>query len=158
MSYQIDNTDLKILQILQKDALTTNKDMASQLNLTTTPIHERIKRMEKEGIIEQYTVRLNKAKLGKSLMVFCDITLKEHASDFLLQFEKEVMALDEVIECYCVSGGSDFMLKVLVKDMDEYRGFILHKLAALKNIGNAQSRFVVNEVKTDGYLPISIAK
>jgi Lrp/AsnC family transcriptional regulator, leucine-responsive regulatory protein len=152
----LDNIDLHILKFLQDDALMTNKEIASRLNMTTTPIHERIKRLEREGVIEKYTTILNKSKLGKSLVVIVDVTLKEHAAVFLEQFEKDVLLLSEVVECYCVSGGSDFLLKVLVKDMDEYRHFILHKLATLANIGNAQSRFVVNEIKSQTPVPISI--
>ncbi|MEA5140469.1 Lrp/AsnC family transcriptional regulator [Arcicella rigui] len=152
----LDIIDLKILQLLQANALMTNKEIAARLNLTTTPIHERIKRLENEGVIEKYTAILNKSKLGKSLVVLVDVTLKEHAASFLEQFEKDVLLLPEVVECYCISGGSDFLLKVLVKDMDEYRHFILHKLATLSNIGNAQSRFVVNEIKSQTPVPIDV--
>ncbi|MBB6001920.1 Lrp/AsnC family transcriptional regulator [Arcicella rosea] len=154
----LDNIDLQILQFLQANALMTNKEIASRLNLTTTPIHERIKRLENEGVIEKYTAILNKSKLGKSLVVLVDVTLKEHAASFLEQFEKDVLLLPEVVECYCISGGSDFLLKVLVKDMDEYRHFILHKLATLSNIGNAQSRFVVNEIKSQTPVPINLVQ
>jgi Lrp/AsnC family transcriptional regulator, leucine-responsive regulatory protein len=152
----LDTVDLKILQLLQANALMTNKEIAARLNLTTTPIHERIKRLENEGVIEKYTAILNKSKLGKSLVVLVDVTLKEHAASFLEQFEKDVLLLPEVVECYCISGGSDFLLKVLVKDMEEYRHFILHKLATLSNIGNAQSRFVVNEIKSQTPVPIDV--
>jgi Lrp/AsnC family transcriptional regulator, leucine-responsive regulatory protein len=134
----LDKIDLQILKFLQEDALMTNKEIASRLNLTTTPIHERIKRLENEGV------------------VLVDVTLKEHAATFLEQFEKDVLLLPEVVECYCISGGSDFLLKVLMKDMDEYRHFILHKLATLSNIGNAQSRFVVNEIKSQTPVPIEV--
>ena len=152
----LDKIDLQILRFLQEDALMTNKEIASRLNLTTTPIHERIKRLENEGVIEKYTAILNKSKLGKGLVVLVDVTLKEHAATFLEQFEKDVLLLPEVVECYCISGGSDFLLKVLMKDMDEYRHFILHKLATLSNIGNAQSRFVVNEIKSQTSVPIEV--
>jgi hypothetical protein len=152
----LDKIDLQILKFLQDDALMTNKEIAAHLNMTTTPIHERIKRLEREGVIEKYTAILNKSKLGKSLVVLVDVTLKEHAAVYLEQFEKDVLLLPEVVECYCISGGSDFLLKVLMKDMDEYRHFILHKLATLPNIGNAQSRFVVNEIKSQTPVPISL--
>ncbi|MDI9875765.1 MULTISPECIES: Lrp/AsnC family transcriptional regulator [Bacteroidota] len=152
----LDNTDLRILKLLQEDALMTNKEIAAKLNLTTTPVHERIKRLEQDGIIEKYTAILNKSKLGKGLVVLVDVTLKEHAAEFLAQFERDVLLLPEVVECYCISGGADFLLKVLVKDMDEYRQFILHKLATLANIGNAQSRFVVNEIKSQTPVPIQV--
>ena len=120
--------------------------MALRLGMSATPIHERIKRMEKDGVITGYRAMINPAKLGKTLTVFCDISLKEHAAEYLNQFEKDVMNLKEVAECYCVSGHSDFLLKIVVTDMDEYRDFILHKLASIKNIGNAQSHFVMNEM------------
>jgi Lrp/AsnC family transcriptional regulator, leucine-responsive regulatory protein len=152
----LDNTDLRILKLLQEDAHKTNKEIAAELNLTTTPVHERIKRLENEKVIEKYTAILNKTKLGKSLVVFVDVTLKEHAAEYLEQFEKDALQLVEVVECYCISGGSDFLLKVLVKDMEEYRHFILHKLATLSNIGNAQSRFVVNDIKSQTPVPIEV--
>jgi DNA-binding Lrp family transcriptional regulator len=96
---------------------------------------------------------VNPNKLGKSLTVFCDISLKEHAADYLKQFEEDVMSLNEVQECYCVSGHSDFLLKIVVADMDEYRNFILHKLASIKNIGNAQSHFVMNQIQNKQFFP-----
>ncbi len=143
----IDPVDLKILKILVKDGLATNKEIAAELNLTTTPVHERVKRLRRDGVIEKYTIELNRKKLQKNLMVFCAVSLKEHAAEFLTRFEHDVQTLTEVVECYCISGGADFLLKIMVSDMDAYKEFILNKLSALPNIGNAQSQFVVKEVK-----------
>jgi Lrp/AsnC family leucine-responsive transcriptional regulator len=143
----LDEIDYKILHLLQEDAQTTNKEIAAKLGLTTTPVHERIKRMERDGVIQKYTAIIDRRKLDKNLIVFVNVSLKEHAKEFLEKFENEVQLLNEVVECYCISGDSDFLLKIIVKDMDEYRNFILNKLAALSNIGNAQSHFVVTEVK-----------
>ncbi|AWV99247.1 Lrp/AsnC family transcriptional regulator [Arcticibacterium luteifluviistationis] len=143
----IDPVDLKILKLLVKDGLCTNKEIAAELNLTTTPVHERIKRLRRDGVIEKYTIELNRKKLHRNLLVFCSVSLKEHAAEFLEKFEKDIQTLPEVVECYCVSGGADFLLKVIVEDMDQYKLFILNKLSALSNIGNAQSQFVVKEVK-----------
>ena len=143
----IDPVDLKILKLLVKDGLTTNKEIAAALNLTTTPVHERVKRLRRDGIIEKYTVELNRKSLNKNLLVFCNVSLKEHAFEFLEKFEKDIQTLSEVVECYCISGGSDFLLKVYVSDMDHYRSFILNKLSTLPNIANTQSQFVVKEVK-----------
>jgi DNA-binding Lrp family transcriptional regulator len=125
----------------------TNRQIAVELNLTTTPIHERIKRLRRDGFIEKYTIELNRKKLNKNLIVFCNVSLKEHAQQFLTQFERDVQTVPEVVECYCVSGGSDFLLKVIVSDMEEYKDFILNKLAAISNIGSAQSHFVITEAK-----------
>jgi DNA-binding Lrp family transcriptional regulator len=139
--------DLKILKLLKKDGMMTNRQIAVELNLTTTPIHERIKRLRRDGFIEKYTIELNRKKLNKNLIVFCNVSLKEHAQQFLTQFERDVQTVPEVVECYCVSGGSDFLLKVIVSDMEEYKDFILNKLAAISNIGSAQSHFVITEAK-----------
>jgi Lrp/AsnC family transcriptional regulator, leucine-responsive regulatory protein len=143
----IDPIDLKILQLLEKDALMTNKEIAAVLNLTTTPIHERIKKLRRDGYIARYTIELDRKKLKKNLIVFCNVSLKEHAQQYLTQFEKDIQTVPEVVECYCISGGSDFLLKVIVSDMDEYKDFILNKLAAVSNIGSAQSHFVITEAK-----------
>lgn len=148
----IDPVDLKILKLLVKDGLTTNKEIAGELNLTTTPIHERIKRLRRDGVIEKYTIELNRKKLNRNLLVFCNVSLKEHAAEFLTRFESDIQTLPEVIECYCISGSSDFLLKILVSDMDDYKKFILNKLSALPNIANAQSQFVVKEVKQSSIL------
>lgn len=143
----IDPVDLKILKLLKKDGLMTNKEIAAELNLTTTPVHERIKRLRRDGYIEKYTIELNHKKLNKNLIVFCNVSLKEHAQAFLTKFEKDIQLVPEVVECFCVSGGSDFLLKVIVSDMEEYKHFILNKLAAISNIGSAQSHFVITEAK-----------
>jgi Lrp/AsnC family transcriptional regulator, leucine-responsive regulatory protein len=143
----IDPVDLKILQLLEKDALMTNKEIAAELNLTTTPIHERIKKLRRDGYIARYTIELDRKKLKKNLIVFCNVSLKEHAQQYLTQFERDIQTVPEVVECYCISGGSDFLLKVIVSDMEEYKDFILNKLAAISNIGSAQSHFVITEAK-----------
>lgn len=150
----IDPVDLHILELLQEDALMTTKEIAAQLNLTTTPVHERIKRLRRDGVIEKYTITVNKKKLNRNLVVFCNVSLKEHAQEFLAKFERDVQLLPEVVECYCISGDSDFLLKIVVSDIDEYKNFIMSKLAGVGNIGNARSHFVVTEAKHTGILPI----
>jgi DNA-binding Lrp family transcriptional regulator len=151
----IDPVDLHILELLQQDALMTTKEIAAQLNLTTTPVHERIKRLRRDGVIKKYTIILDKKKINRNLVVFCNITLKEHAQKYLAKFEKDVQELNEVVECYCISGDSDFLLKVIVSDIDEYKDFIMNRLAGIGNIGNARSHIVVSETKQAGVLPIT---
>jgi Lrp/AsnC family transcriptional regulator, leucine-responsive regulatory protein len=117
----IDPVDLKILKLLVKDGLSTNKEIAAELNLTTTPVHERIKRLRRDGIIEKYTIELNRKALHRNLLVFVNVSLKEHAAEFLEKFERDIQTLPQVVECYCVSGGADFLLKIIVEDIDEYK-------------------------------------
>lgn len=131
-----------------------DKEVAAQLNMTTTPVYERIKRMEEDGYIRKYVALADKDKLGLSLLAFCNVSLKEHARDALLNFEEQVRGLPEVIECYHIAGLFDYLLKVVVTDMAAYQHFIVNKLAAFDNIGNVQSMFVMTEIKYSTRLPV----
>lgn len=152
---KIDTTDRKLLMLLQRDSNQTIKELASQLNLTPTPVHERIKRLEKNGIIERYRAEIDAKKLGKSLMVLSHVSLQEHSKSLLHSFEEKIRALPEVIECYHVSGEHDYLLKVIIPDMQGYREFLTEKLAKIKNIGNVHSSFVVEAVKNDRIINLS---
>jgi DNA-binding Lrp family transcriptional regulator len=149
----LDMVDRAILRLLQEDASRTTKEVAAQLDLTTTPVFERIKRLEREGYVRRYTALLDRRKVGLQLLVFCDVSLKEHNRDYLLNFEKAVVELPEVLECHHVTGEYDYMLKIAVRDMDGYQAFIKEKLAVLENIGRVQSHFVMTEVKNSTILP-----
>jgi Lrp/AsnC family leucine-responsive transcriptional regulator len=152
--FKIDAIDRALIELLQKDSTQSVKQLAAHLNLTATPIYERIKKIERNGIIEKYTAVINPKKIGKDLLVFTNVSLKEHSKDYLLNFEQKILQIDEVIECHHVSGEHDYLLKVLVKNMDDYRAFLTHKLAKIANIGNVHSSFVVGEVKKDSIIKI----
>lgn len=145
---KLDRIDLKILQQLQEDSKMTNKELSNQLDLSVTAIYERIKRLEREGVISKYVALVNPEKVEKGFMVFCQIRLIQHARTYLTNFEKEVTQLSEVLECYHVSGEYDYILKVLVKDMAAYREFMVSKLTNLDHIGSTQSTFIINKVKS----------
>lgn len=150
----LDALDRRILDFLQQDALLTNKELAARLNMSTTPVYERIRRLEEDGYIRRYVAILDKAKLGFQLTAYCNVQLKEHTKSFLKEFEARVGALPEVIECYHIAGMYDYLLRVVVPDMDAYQNFIVHKLADLPNIGNVQSSFVMTEIKYSTALPV----
>ncbi len=145
---QLDELDRQLLELLQTNAKRTIKEMAEQLHLSTTPVFERIKRLEKEGYIDRYVAVLNRKKVGLGLLVMCDVSLKEHNLDYIQQFETAVLQLKEVMECYHIAGAFDYLLKVVVTDMDAYQRFVKEKLATLDNIGRVQSYFVMTEVKS----------
>jgi len=145
---QLDELDRQLLELLQTTAKRTIKEMAEQLHLSTTPVFERIKRLEKEGYIDRYVAVLNRKKVGLGLLVMCDVSLKEHNLDYIQQFETAVLQLKEVMECYHIAGAFDYLLKVVVTDMDAYQRFVKEKLATLDNIGRVQSYFVMTEVKS----------
>jgi DNA-binding Lrp family transcriptional regulator len=150
----IDSTDKLILALLQNDGKITFKEIASQLNLTTTPVYERIKRLERDGYIKSYKAILDRKKIGLNLLVFCNISLKEHQASYLSQFEKDIKKFNEVIACYHIAGMYDYLIKISVEDMDVYQYFIANKLANIKNIARVQSSFVMTEVKSAIDLPL----
>lgn len=154
MTKPLDATDKRILSLLQENAHYTNKEIASRLGMSTTPVYERIRRMEEQGYIQRYTALVDSKKLGFTLVAYCNVQLKEHAKAYLRKFESEVHSLNEVIECYHIAGMFDYLLKVVVKDMAAYQHFIVNKLAALDNIGNVQSSFVMTQVKLAVGLPL----
>jgi Lrp/AsnC family leucine-responsive transcriptional regulator len=144
---KLDTLDLSILKLLQKNSKLTNKALSTHLSLSVTAVYERIKKLEKTGIIKGYVALLSKEKLEQSFVAFCHVKLIQHTQDNVKQFEKEVIKIDEVLECYHLSGDYDYLLKVHVKDMESYRNFMIEKLTNLNHIGSTHSMFMINEVK-----------
>jgi len=122
----MDSIDKKLLYLLQTDAKKTTKELALKLNLSVTAVYERIKKLEREGIIEKYVALINRLKVEKGFVVFCHLKLIQHTREFVTTFEKEITQLKEVIECHHVSGDYDYILKIVVKDMEEYREFLVN--------------------------------
>lgn len=153
MNY-LDKTDIEILLLLQSNSELTTKEIADKINLSITPTFERIKKLKKDGYIEKYVAILNKNKLGFKLVVFCNITLKEHSKLIGEQVVNDLNRLEEITEIYNISGAHDFMLKIIVKDMQEYQNFILNKIGSIPNIGSSQSIFVMAEIKNELLIPL----
>ena len=143
----IDPIDKSILHILQKDAKASPKEIASKLNLTRTPIVERIKKLERSGIISKYVAILNPLKIEKLLTVFCFVSLKEHSNLRVKEFEVFVNRSNKVMECFHIAGNHDFILKVMVKNVEDYQNFVLNELSTIKNISNVHSSFVMGKLK-----------
>lgn len=143
----LDEMDLSILRVLQQNARITIKELAEKVNLSATPVHERVKRLERTGVIQQYVALLDAGKVGKSLMVICYVSLQQHNKDAGSKFIQAILGMDEVLECLTISGQFDFMLKVVAENMDAYYNFHVHKLSALENVSNVQSAFVMGVIK-----------
>jgi DNA-binding Lrp family transcriptional regulator len=146
-SLNMDDIDRKILEILQENAMTTAKEMAYKLSLTTTPIYERIKKLQKTGIIKQYVALLDADILGKSILVFMNITIKDHHSEKRNEFVQEMEKLKEVTEFYHTSGSFDFLVKVRFSDIKSFRNFLVNKVASIHNISDIESQIVLEEIK-----------
>ena len=143
----LDKKDFAILHLLQQNARITVKEISEKIHLSTTPVYERIKKMEAGGVITQYATLVDHAKVNKSLMVICYVSLKQHSKTAGVRFIKTINELNEVIECYSISGEFDFMLKVVCNDMNAYYNFHVNKLSAAENIGHVQSVFVMGVIK-----------
>ncbi|WP_420322735.1 Lrp/AsnC family transcriptional regulator [Flagellimonas sp.] len=145
---ELDKIDRKLIQLLQEDCKKTTKQYADSLDLSKTAVYERIRRLERTGIVTNYVALINKEKVQRNFTVLCHIRLIQHTKENVLRFEREVLKLNEVSECFHVSGDYDYILKVNVKDMEEYREFMVAKLTAISNIGSTQSSFSIKEVKS----------
>jgi len=121
----------------------TVKELSEKVHLSTSPVHERVRRMEQSGIIKQYVAILNAAKVGKGLMVICYVSLRQHSKNAGDKFIKSMLEMNEVLECLTISGEFDFMLKVVAENMDDYYHFHVDKLSQVDNVGNVQSVFVM---------------
>jgi len=150
----LDSIDKKLLFLLQTDSKRTTAALSLKLDLSVTAVYERIKKLEREGIIDKYVVLLNRSKVEKGFVVFCHIKLIQHTKEFLTNFETEVVKLKEVLECHHVSGDYDYILKILVKDMEAYREFLVTKLTTLEHIGSTHSTFMISEVKNTTVIEI----
>src|SRR5215212_4583974 len=143
----LDQKDMAILRLLQHNARITVKEISDKIHLSTTPVHERIKRMEEAGIIKQYATLVDHSKVKKGLMVICYVSLKQHNKTAGTKFIKMIQEMNEVVECYNISGEFDFMLKVVAENMDDYYNFHVNKLSEAENIGHVQSVFVMGVIK-----------
>ena len=143
----LDAKDLAILKLLQQNARMSVKEISEFVQLSTTPVHERIKRLEASGVIKQYATLIDGAKINKGLMVICYVSLNQHSKKSGTQFIKLINELPEVVECYSISGEFDFMLKIVAADMNSYYDFHVNKLSQAENIGQVQSVFIMGVVK-----------
>ena len=142
----MDQIDRAILEIMEENSKLGTKEIASQVGLTVTPTYERIKKLEREGVITKYTIEVDRKKVGKNLQVFCQVSLKEHNFELIDQFEKKITALSEVSRCFHIAGDHDYALLIEVADMECYEQFLRGSLATIPSIGNVQSSFVMNEI------------
>ncbi len=144
---QLDQIDITILRILQEDSKKTTKEIANILNLTPSPIYERIRRLEKQGFIKKYVAILDKNLIDRSVTTICQVSMRYHNEAFIEKFEEQIQNLKEVQECYHMAGQVDFILKIHTKSLEEYHDFVKTKLSKIENIGVLNSTFVLKEIK-----------
>ena len=145
----LDQTDLKILRILQQNARLTNKELAAQVNLSTTPVFERLKRLERNGYIKKYVAVLDADKLNRGFIVFCNVKMSRLSKEIARDFMERMLNIPEVTECYNISGQFDYMLKIHAPDMRYYQEFVLNQLGTIENLGSLERTFVMDTVKLE---------
>ena len=150
----MDSFDKRIIYELQKDSKQTVKELASKVGLSPTPVHERVKKLERNGTISSYVALVKPVAVGLNLLAFCNVTLTQHRKEYLIRFEEEVILFKEVVECFHTAGNFDYILKIHVRDMEAYQSFIVNELADFEFIGKVESSFVMTTVKASTELPI----
>ncbi|WP_107040080.1 Lrp/AsnC family transcriptional regulator [Brumimicrobium mesophilum] len=145
----IDDIDKNIITLLKENAKLSIKEVAHAIGMSKTPVYERIKKLEKSGIIEKYVAVINNKKLDNGMFVFCSVSLEVQKLKEIEIFKEEISKLPEVLECYLMGGVNDFLLKVMVKDLEAYHQFSSGKLAALDNVSQIKSTFVLDVVKKE---------
>ncbi len=154
MNIELTSQDIKILELLQDDCDRSSSDVAEKLNMSQSPAWRRIHRLEQEGVIEKKVAILNKERLGMELVAFTTINLSQAGRKNMEMFEDAVKQLDEVVECYTMTGSWDYMLKVVVKDIRHYEKFVRGRLLAVPMIGEVHSHISVTEIKNTTELPL----
>jgi Lrp/AsnC family transcriptional regulator, leucine-responsive regulatory protein len=150
----MDAIDAHILDLLQRDCTIAVKDIAHEVGLSYTPTYERIRHMEESGVIKSRVTILDPARIGISLFAYCNIVLKEQSREALMNFERHVADLPEIMEVISLSGVYDYMLKIASRDIRTYNEFIVEKLADIPNIGQYHSHIVLSVVKDETAFPL----
>ena len=145
----LDTVDIQILRTLQENARLTTKELAARVHLSTTPVFERLKRLESNGYIKKYIAVLDAEKLNQGFVVFCNVKMHRMSHDIAEQFSQMVKGIPEVTECYNVSGSFDYLLKVHAANMKYYREFVLNVLGRIEGLGSIESTFVMDTIKND---------
>ena len=152
---KLDAYDRAILRKLQQEGRISNQDLAENVNLSPSPCLRRVRRLEEEGVIDGYTARLNARRLGLNLMAFIQISMDKHIPERFEGFESAVANFPEVLECHLITGqAADYLLKVVVEDMDGYQRFLLNKITRIEGVSGVQSSFVLKSPQNTATLPV----
>ena len=155
MTEKLDRYDHMILDILQKQGRISNQELAEAINLSPSPTLRRVKQMEENGLIDGYVALLNARKLGLTLMAFIGISMDKHTPERFSGLEEKLASYPEVLECHLITGQSaDYLLKVIVKDMDAYQQFLLQKLTRIEGVTGVYTSFVMKSPIKSTALPL----
>ncbi len=153
---KLDKTDIKILEILQNNGRITNAQLAAEIGISPPGMLDRVKRLETAGVIQKYVALVNPTKVGKGIMATVLVSLAVHQIPSLDRFTEEINRLDDVLECYHITGEDDFLLKIAVADIQAYENFVINKLTKIKGINKIKTSFILSTVKYNTQIHIDI--
>jgi len=151
---KFDDIDKTILVLLQKNGRITNAQLASEAGISPSAMLERVKRLEKNGVIRQYVALLNPEKIGRCMFGLVSVSLAMHKYSSIHRFEMEISKLSEVLECYHIAGEYDFLIKIVVSSMKEYEDFLIKRLTKIEGINKVHTNFILSTVKHSTKIPI----
>ncbi len=150
----LDLVDRKLVALLQEDGRLTNAELAERVGLSQSACHRRVKRLEDTGVISGYGAFVDRKRVGLNVLGYVFVKMESHSEDLLAAFMRSIEAIDEVVACYAISGGGDYLLKVVAADMDAYAEVVLKRLVRLPGVKDSESNFVLDTIKYDPALPI----
>ena len=151
---RLDSIDMKILQEIQANARLTNAELATRVNLSASPCLARVKALEEAGVISKYVTLLDPLQIGLSVSVFIEIRLEQQIEKSLERFQNAILSYPEVMECYLMTGNSDYLLRVVVPDIQALERFIIDELSKIPGVSNIKSSFALKQVKYQTALPL----
>lgn len=153
-TFPLDAVDLQLLAALQKDGKRSVKELASLVGLTKTPVYERIRRLEAEGVIRKYVALVDKRALPSRMSAFCAVTLRQQATPHVEAFADAIRDLPEVLDCWVIGGEFDLLLRIVCADLSAYYSFVTGSIAALDNVAHTRSSFIIEQVKASTAWPV----
>ena len=154
MQNSLDRIDRKILSLLQDNGRITNAKLAQEVGLSPPPMLERVKKLEKSGVIKKYVALVDPRKLDRGTMAFVAVSLRFHRQDAIEEFVTEIQKIPEVLECHHITGEEDYLLKIAVRDIEEYERFLRTKLTGFSGISRLKTYFILNTLKQDTKIPV----
>jgi Lrp/AsnC family leucine-responsive transcriptional regulator len=151
---KLDKINRQIINLLQENSSFTNSELALKLNIPATTVFDRVKKLEQNGIISKRVALVDPEKIGKQTIAFVSLSLKEHSAQNVRKFWRSIKNLPEVLECYHIAGDFDFILKVMVENIQAYESFLLEKLTGIQNIGKIKTSFVMSTIKYQTKIPV----
>ena len=151
---ELDAIDRKILGILQTHGRISNQDLADRVGLSPSPCLRRVKTLEARGIVQRYVALIDASTVGQGLQAMVEVRLDRQTSDSVARFEKEILKFPQVLECYLVAGDWDYVLRVVARDLDDFRDFCVNRLARIAGVGNVKSNISMKQVKYSTAMPL----